>query len=46
VVRDLKPEHIVYHIEEYNTARHATTLFSWADQLAVAGDPVYAAFGT
>jgi nuclear pore complex protein Nup188 len=35
-------EHIVYHIEEYNTARHATTLFSWADQLAVAGDPVYA----
>jgi nuclear pore complex protein Nup188 len=35
-------EHIVYHIEEHDTARHATTLFSWADQLAVAGDPVYA----
>ncbi|KAJ5950469.1 uncharacterized protein N7479_008882 [Penicillium vulpinum] len=35
-------EHIVYHIEENDTARHATTLFSWADQLAVAGDPVYA----
>jgi len=35
-------EHIVYHIEENETARHATTLFSWADQLAVSGDPVYA----
>ncbi|KAJ5793759.1 hypothetical protein N7457_000358 [Penicillium paradoxum] len=35
-------EHIVYHIEDNDTARHATTLFSWADQLAVAGDPVYA----
>ncbi|KAJ5561674.1 hypothetical protein N7535_003864 [Penicillium sp. DV-2018c] len=35
-------EHIVFHIEENDTARHATTLFSWADQLAVAGDPVYA----
>ena len=35
-------EHIVYHIEENETARHATTLFSWADQLAVGGDPVYA----
>ncbi|KAJ6181000.1 hypothetical protein N7519_011461 [Penicillium mononematosum] len=35
-------EHIVYHIEEHDTARHATTLFSWADQLAVAGDPMYA----
>jgi nuclear pore complex protein Nup188 len=35
-------EHIVYHIQENETARHATTLFSWADQLAVSGDPVYA----
>jgi nuclear pore complex protein Nup188 len=35
-------EHIVFHIEDNDTARHATTLFSWADQLAVAGDPVYA----
>lgn len=35
-------EHIVYHIEDNETVRHATTLFSWADQLAAAGDPVYA----
>ncbi|CAG8098283.1 unnamed protein product [Penicillium salamii] len=35
-------DHIVYPIEENETARHATTLFSWADQLAVSGDPVYA----
>lgn len=35
-------EHIVYHIVENKTAHHATTLFSWADQLAVSGDPVYA----
>lgn len=35
-------EHILYPIEENETARHATTLFSWADQLAVSGDPVYA----
>ncbi|KAJ5618905.1 hypothetical protein N7510_002889 [Penicillium lagena] len=34
-------EHIVFHIEDNDTARHATTLFSWADQLAVAGDPIY-----
>ncbi|KAE8355051.1 nucleoporin subcomplex protein binding to Pom34-domain-containing protein [Aspergillus coremiiformis] len=34
-------EHIVYHIADNDTARHATSLFSWADQLAVAGDPVY-----
>ncbi|GFF51880.1 nucleoporin nup184 [Aspergillus udagawae] len=34
-------EHIVYHIEDNDTARHAMSLFSWADQLAVAGDPVY-----
>ncbi|KAJ5091537.1 hypothetical protein NUU61_006407 [Penicillium alfredii] len=34
-------EHVVFHIEDNETARHATTLFSWADQLAVAGDPVY-----
>lgn len=34
-------EHIVFHIEDNDTARYATTLFSWADQLAVAGDPVY-----
>ncbi|KAH1598283.1 hypothetical protein KXX44_005657 [Aspergillus fumigatus] len=34
-------EHIVYHIEDNNTARHAMSLFSWADQLAVSGDPVY-----
>ncbi|KAJ5771321.1 uncharacterized protein N7511_003372 [Penicillium nucicola] len=37
-------EHIVYHIEENETVRHATTLFSWADQLAAAGDPVYAQY--
>ncbi|KAI9923832.1 hypothetical protein ASPWEDRAFT_40372 [Aspergillus wentii DTO 134E9] len=34
-------EHIVFHIEDNDTARHATSLFSWADQLAVAGDPIY-----
>lgn len=34
-------EHIAFHIEDNDTARNATTLFSWADQLAVAGDPVY-----
>ncbi|KAK1146476.1 hypothetical protein N8T08_002905 [Aspergillus melleus] len=34
-------EHIVYHIADNDIARHATALFSWADQLAVAGDPVY-----
>ncbi|KAL4977382.1 nucleoporin subcomplex protein binding to Pom34-domain-containing protein [Aspergillus desertorum] len=34
-------EHIVYHIADNDTVRHATSLFSWANQLAVAGDPVY-----
>jgi nuclear pore complex protein Nup188 len=34
-------EHFVYHIANNDTARHATSLFSWADQLAVASDPVY-----
>ncbi|KAE8147850.1 nucleoporin subcomplex protein binding to Pom34-domain-containing protein [Aspergillus avenaceus] len=34
-------EHIVYHIADNDIARHATSLFSWADQLTVAGDPVY-----
>ncbi|KKK15108.1 nucleoporin, partial [Aspergillus ochraceoroseus] len=34
-------EHIVYHIADNDTVRHATSLFSWADQLAVAGDPIY-----
>lgn len=34
-------EHIVYHIEDSDTARYANLLFSWADQLLVDGDPVY-----
>ena len=34
-------EHITYHIEDNDTARHATTLFSWADQFLLEGDPVY-----
>lgn len=34
-------EHIVFHIEDNDTARYATTLFSWADQLTVEGDPIY-----
>lgn len=34
-------EHITYQIANNEVVRHATTLFSWADQLAVAGDPVY-----
>ncbi|KAF4974638.1 hypothetical protein F66182_17627, partial [Fusarium sp. NRRL 66182] len=34
-------EHIVFHIDDNDTARYATTLFSWADQLTVEGDPVY-----
>lgn len=34
-------EHITYQIANNDVVRHATTLFSWADQLAVAGDPVY-----
>ncbi|KAL2827624.1 nucleoporin subcomplex protein binding to Pom34-domain-containing protein [Aspergillus cavernicola] len=34
-------EHIVYHIADNDTVRHATSLFSWADQLAATGDPIY-----
>lgn len=34
-------EHITYQIANNDVVRHATALFSWADQLAVAGDPVY-----
>lgn len=34
-------EHIVFHIEDKDVARHAISLFSWADQLLVDGDPVY-----
>ncbi|KAJ5727910.1 hypothetical protein N7493_005730 [Penicillium malachiteum] len=34
-------EYITYHIQDNDTARHATTLFSWADQLLLDGDPVY-----
>ncbi|KAL4934107.1 nucleoporin [Aspergillus undulatus] len=34
-------EHIVYHIADNDTVRYAASLFSWADQLAIAGDPVY-----
>ncbi|CEL05585.1 hypothetical protein ASPCAL06703 [Aspergillus calidoustus] len=34
-------EHIAYHIADNDTVRHAASLFSWADQLAVGGDPVY-----
>lgn len=34
-------ERITYQIANNDVVRHATTLFSWADQLAVAGDPVY-----
>ncbi|KAL4915913.1 nucleoporin subcomplex protein binding to Pom34-domain-containing protein [Aspergillus aurantiobrunneus] len=34
-------EHIVYHIADNDSVRHATSLFSWADQLAIAGDPIY-----
>ncbi|KAH8698491.1 putative nucleoporin [Talaromyces proteolyticus] len=34
-------EQIVFHIEDNDSARYATTLFSWADQLTVEGDPVY-----
>lgn len=42
-VRDaeLNFEHVAYQIAENDVVRHATTLFSWADQLAIAGDPVY-----
>lgn len=38
---DRMNEHLVYHIEDSDTARHATTLFSWADQLLIDGHPVY-----
>ncbi|KAL4879416.1 nucleoporin subcomplex protein binding to Pom34-domain-containing protein [Aspergillus karnatakaensis] len=34
-------EHFVYHIADNDTVRHATSLFSWADQLAIEGDPIY-----
>lgn len=34
-------EYITFHVQDNETVRHATTLFSWADQLAIAGDPVY-----
>ncbi|KAF7713154.1 Uncharacterized protein PECH_001835 [Penicillium ucsense] len=34
-------EHIAFHLAGNDVARHATTLFSWADQLTVAGDPIY-----
>ncbi|KAL4795444.1 nucleoporin subcomplex protein binding to Pom34-domain-containing protein [Aspergillus venezuelensis] len=34
-------EHIVYHIADSDTVRYATSLFSWSDQLAIAGDPIY-----
>ncbi len=32
---------VVMQFAENKTARYATTLFSWADQLAVDGDPVF-----
>ena len=34
-------EHMVYHIQDNDTVRHATSLFSWADQMIIDGDPVY-----
>ncbi|KAL2855824.1 nucleoporin subcomplex protein binding to Pom34-domain-containing protein [Aspergillus pseudoustus] len=34
-------EHITYHIADNDTVRHAASLFSWADQLAIGGDPIY-----
>lgn len=34
-------ERIVFYIADNDTARYATSLFSWADQLLVDGDPVY-----
>lgn len=34
-------EQIAYHCEDNDTARYATTLYSWSDQLTVEGDPVY-----
>lgn len=32
---------IINHIAENQTARYATTLFSWSDQLTIDGDPIY-----
>lgn len=32
---------IITHIAENQTARYATTLFSWSDQLTIDGDPIY-----
>lgn len=42
-VRDVNRVHeqIAYHFEDNDTARYATTLYSWSDQLTVEGDPVY-----
>ena len=34
-------EHISFHIEDNDACRYACTLFSWADQLAINGDPVF-----
>lgn len=34
-------EQLIFHIEDNDTARYATTLFSWSDQLTVDGDPIY-----
>lgn len=34
-------EHMSFHIENNDAARYAITLFSWSDQLAIDGDPVY-----
>lgn len=33
--------HMAFHIEDNDAARYAATLFSWSDQLAIDGDPVY-----
>lgn len=32
---------IAFHIEDNDTARYALTLFSWSDQIAIEGDPIY-----
>jgi len=32
---------IITHLAENQTARYATTLFSWSDQLTIDGDPIY-----
>lgn len=34
-------EHMAFHIEDNDAARYGTMLFSWSDQLAIDGDPVY-----